>query len=405
MVARIDTTADISRLLKYNEEKVTQGKAECIHQNNFLQKKKDITYDEKFERFQRLNELNTRAQDKMLHATLNFKPGEKLSNGELSAIADRYMEGLQMKDQPYLVYRHDDARHPHIHIVSSIVREDGKCIDTRRIGARLSEPIRKAIEKEFQLLPNLRVKNAPVPGPDEIQRITPNNDLPISESMNRIIGCVNKHYHFTDLHEYNAILRGYNITAETGSPGSKTHQHQGIYYLALDDKGNKISPPVMASDLPCRPTLARLNEKFHHSHANQLDNQSSIRQRIDWALDWQPANLGALVSHLHSDGIEIVRPPLNGRNPHDQIFVDHTSHTAVSGKTLGPNYTTDAFDKTFAERHRPGKRKQLTEKSQDIAPFNANVPQVLSGLFNTEPTRPDIDVFRKDQHLGQRRSI
>ena len=254
----------------------------------------------------------------MLHATLNFHPSEKLSNGELSAIADRYMEGLQMEDQPYLVYRHKDARHPHIHIVTSIVRSTATAsipVDGHQAVGAHPQIDRTGIPPAT----NARKILSYVPSPDEIRKITPDSDLPISESMNRILGCINRHYHFTNLHEYNAILRGYNITAETGSPGSKTHRHQGIYYHALDEQGNKISPPVMASELPCRPTLARLKEKFHHPHANQLDHQSSIRHRIDWALDWQPANLRALVSHLQNDGIEIVRPPRNGRNPHDQI--------------------------------------------------------------------------------------
>src|SRR6185437_7136648 len=300
MVAKIDPTSDLSRILSYNEKKVAQGDAEFIHLNNFLQEKEGITYDEKLERFQRLNDLNTRSQVKMLHATLNFHPSEKLSNGEFTAIADRYMQGLQMENQPYLVYRHHDARHPHLHIVTSLIRDDGTRVNTDHMAVRLSEPTRKAIEQEFQLQPNQRRKNFPIPTPDDIQKITPGNDLPISESMNRVISCVNKHYHFANFHEYNAILRGYNITAETGSPGSKTHRHQGIYYLALDEQGNKISPPVMASDLSSRPTLARLNEKFHHPDANHLDHLKTIRQRIDWALDWQPATLRDLVSHLQA---------------------------------------------------------------------------------------------------------
>jgi hypothetical protein len=405
MVARINPTASLSRVLSYNEEKVAHGQAEFIHLNNFLQDKSNITYDEKLERFQRLNELNTRSQLKMLHATLNFQPSEKLSNGELSAIADRFMQGLQMEDQPYLVYRHKDANHPHIHIVSSLIRDDGSRIKTHLMAVRLSEPTRKAIEQEFQLIPAQSRKGSSVPSPDEVRKITPDNEMPITESMNRILSCVNRHYNFTNLHEYNAILRAYNVTAETGSPGSKTHRHNGIYYNALDDQGNKISPPVMASQLPCRPTMARLNEKFHHPDRNHLDHLDSIRQRIDWALDRQPAKLRTLVSHLQNDSIEIVRSPRNGRNPHDQVFVDHRTRTAVTGETLGPAYTTAAMTESFVGRQRHSQRKHQTAEAPQMAQFNANVPQFLSTLLHTEPSRPDADAFRQAQHLGQRRKI
>jgi len=405
MVARIEPVKSISDPLSYNEEKVANGQAEFLHSKNFLEDKDSITYADKLDRFQRLSELNTRSDTKMLHATLNFHPSEKLSNGELTAIADRYMQGLKMEKQPYLVYRHHDANHPHIHIVSSLIRSNGTRIDTHHMAIRLSEPTRKSIEKEFQLQPSQRQTRSYVPSPDEIRKITPDSDIPVTESMNRILSCVNRHYNFTNLHEYNAILRGYNVIAETGSPGSKTHRHNGIYYNALDDRGNKISPPVMASQLPCRPTMARLKDKFHHPDANHLDHLSSIRQRIDWALDRQPASLRTLVSHLQNDSIEIVRSPLNGRNPHDQVFVDHRTRTAVSGETLGPAYTTAALTESFNSRQQPAQRKQQTGKVHEISPFNANVPQVLSSLLHTEPVRPDADAYRQDQHLGQHRKI
>jgi hypothetical protein len=38
---------------------------------------------------------------------------------------------------------------------------------------------------------------------------------------------------------------------------SKNIAETNNYSIALDDQGNKISPPVMASQLSCRPTLER----------------------------------------------------------------------------------------------------------------------------------------------------
>ena len=331
MVARITPTKSIAKTISYNEEKVTHGKAKLIRAGNFLQDKDNLSYTDKLHRFQHLNELNARSQVKMWHATLNFQPGEKLSDDQLTAIADRYMQGLQMENQPYLVYRHEDANHPHIHIVSSLIRPDGSRIDTNRMASRLSEPTRKVIEKEFQLQPARRQSKSPVPSPDQVQKITPDSQIPVTQSMDRVLGMVTRHYNFTNRHEFNAILRGYNLIAETGSPGSKTHRHQGIYYTALDDRGNKISPPVMASQLSSRPTSANLHQKFRQSRSTRTDDLSSVRQRLDWILDQQPPTLRAMVSQLQRDGIEVVTPPANGRNPHEQIYVDHRTRIAISG--------------------------------------------------------------------------
>ena len=62
------------------------------------------------------------------------------------------MERIGFGNQPYLVYQHHDAGHPHIHIVSIKVREDGSRVDTQNIGRNQSEKARKEIEKEFGLL-------------------------------------------------------------------------------------------------------------------------------------------------------------------------------------------------------------------------------------------------------------
>jgi Relaxase/Mobilisation nuclease domain len=405
MVPRLEPVRSTADPIAYNEEKVTQHKADLIHLKNFLQDKISITYADKLERFQRLNELNTRAHVKMLHATLNFPPSEKLSDAQLSAIADRFMQGLTMEGQPYLVYRHKDANHPHIHIVSSLIRPDGSRINTHRMATRLSEPTRKAIEREFQLQPSQRQKRSNIPSPDEVRKIVPGSETPVSQSMDSILSSVNRHYNFTNLHEYNAILRGYNVLAETGSPGSKTRRHNGIYYIALDDQGNRMSPPMMASHLPSRPTFARLNKKFGQSRQDRAENLPSIRQRIDWAMDQQPQTLRALVSQLQSDAIEIVRPPRNGRNPHDQIYVDHRTRTAVTGETLGPAYTTTTVTNSIDHPRHPGQRKHLKARSPEGPRFNANVPQLLSTVLHTEPGGKGPDPFRQDKNLGNRRKM
>lgn len=405
MVSRLDTVKSIAEPLSYNEEKVTQGKAELIHSANFLQDKHSLTYQDKLEWFQRQNELNTRAKTKMLHATLNFSPRETFSDNQLSTIVDRYMTGLHMEDQPYLVYRHNDAAHPHVHIVASLIQPDGSRIDTHNIGTRLSEPTRKAIEQEFRLIPGGRPRQAKIVSPEELRKIIPGSDIPVSETIDKIVASVRRHYNFSTLNEYNAILRTYNLTAETGSPGSKTHRHNGIYYVALDDSGNRISPPIMASQLSSRPTMTRLQEKFHHPDTDYLSHLVSIRQRIDWALEQKPETLRRFVSQLQRDGIEIVASPANGRNTHDQVYVDFRTRTAVSGETLGPDYTSEAITHAIGHSRKSTRQtRQITDKQSETR-YNSNVPQVLSAVLKTSTGDPDSDELGQHQHLGARRKL
>jgi hypothetical protein len=83
---------------------------------------------------------------------LNFSLGEELDMEKLQSIVMDYMERIGFKGQPYLVYRHEDAAHPHVPIVTTPIKQNGRSINIHNIGKRLSEPARKAIEQYYGLV-------------------------------------------------------------------------------------------------------------------------------------------------------------------------------------------------------------------------------------------------------------
>ena len=135
----------IAKTLQYNEEKLTQGTAECILAANFLKDVSRLTPQDKLHCFQRRMALNERVTTNQ-HITLNFDPLDKLSNEQMQQIAKRYMKEIGFERQPYLVYRHYDAGHPHCHIVTTHVRPDGSPIEQYNIGRNQSEKARLSIE-------------------------------------------------------------------------------------------------------------------------------------------------------------------------------------------------------------------------------------------------------------------
>lgn len=105
MVVRIKSPHSLKRAVNYNEQKVKQGKAVCIHAGNYLKKADQMSIHEKLERMQDLIARNERTKKtNVLHISINFDPSEKLFNGSLSAIANSYMEKIGFSTQPYLVY-------------------------------------------------------------------------------------------------------------------------------------------------------------------------------------------------------------------------------------------------------------------------------------------------------------
>jgi hypothetical protein len=139
MVAKITFPKRIEAALNYNEQKVQHANAICLHAENYLNENPEMNFYQKLEGLNRLNELNDRATIKTLHVSLNFIPSEKINNSKLVNIASDYMTKIGFGEQPFLVYKHEDAGHPHIHIVSTMIRKDGSRINTHNIGRNQSE--------------------------------------------------------------------------------------------------------------------------------------------------------------------------------------------------------------------------------------------------------------------------
>ena len=65
---------------------------------------------------------------------MNFGLNEKIDQERLLEIASVYMAKIEFAGQPYLVYQHLDAGHPHIHIVTTNIKNDGKRISLHNLG-------------------------------------------------------------------------------------------------------------------------------------------------------------------------------------------------------------------------------------------------------------------------------
>ena len=152
MVAIIKTGHSIHNIFNYNENKVKQGVAACIGEGNYPVDVDKMSGTMKLNRFIKQLVLNDNVKRNSVHISLNFHPSENHSKEKLMDIANTYMEKIGFGEQPYLVYQHHDAGHPHIHLVSIKVRADGSRIDMQNIGRNQSEIARKEIEKYFELV-------------------------------------------------------------------------------------------------------------------------------------------------------------------------------------------------------------------------------------------------------------
>src|SRR5260221_1316847 len=187
------------------------------------------------------------------------------------------MERIGYANQPYLVYRHYDAGHPHIHIVSTNIQRDGSRISMHNMGRNQSEKARKEIEIEFGLVKaeSKKILDALKIVPVNAQKVA-YGKLATKQAISNVLGVVINQYKYSSLPELNAVLKLYNVIAERGEKGSRMHEGNGLTYRALDAKGNKIGVPIKASAFYLKPTLAFVEKKFvinkplKKLHANRL---------------------------------------------------------------------------------------------------------------------------------------
>jgi len=80
------------------------------------------------------------------HASLSVKPTEKIDDKKWCNIASDYLQGMGFVDNAYVVVKHSDTEHNHIHIVANRTLQNGKVVSdkweygrARKVVAHLEE--------------------------------------------------------------------------------------------------------------------------------------------------------------------------------------------------------------------------------------------------------------------------
>jgi hypothetical protein len=94
MVAIIKTGHSLHRILNYNENKVKEGVARFISASNYPIDAEKLSFNQKLNRLLKQAALNENVTRNSMHVSLNFDPSERLSDGQLKAIADAYMQKI-----------------------------------------------------------------------------------------------------------------------------------------------------------------------------------------------------------------------------------------------------------------------------------------------------------------------
>ena len=367
MVAVIFSSNSIRGIFHYNENKVKEGKAVCLEAFNYPLSAADMTSEMKLDRLKKQIELNPRVKVNAVHISLNFDPSEKLSEGLLKEIAGQYMARIGFGDQPYLLYQHHDAAHPHLHVVTTNIRSNGSRISLHNLGKVQSETARKALEKEYNLVRAEDQKRKLFQVKPVDVRAVQYGKIETKRAIGNVLTSVLNQYGYTSIAELNAVLNLYNITADRGTPNSRTYQSGGLSYCLLDEKGNKIGVPIKASLFPGKPGVKYLEGHFLMNKSRRKAHQLRLKSSIDRALFLSPRpTLPNMIQELKKQGVDtVIRTNTDGRI-YGITFVDHVRKTVFNGSDLGKNYSAQAIVDHLlkAAQERPSEIKSAITQEQ-----------------------------------------
>ena len=344
MIAKISSTANLGGALGYNFKKVRQEEATVLLANGLYQNQ-----DGKYSMEQVLSDMRQLIPDKcrtkntVFHCSLNPHPDEKLSDEQLTQIAKEYMEALGYGKQPYIVFKHNDIAREHIHIVSLRVDFDGNKINDKYEGRR-SKKITDALEKKYNLIPSSKVSEKPTAETSKVDATQGN----IKEQVANIIRSAMKHYTFCSLGELNAILSRYNLAIEEVKTEYRGKRYDGLVYVPTDDKGNKVSTPIHASDIGRGVGYTAVQNKMLKSKQMVKPLIPTVRRKVLEVMRTSPHTEERLRQRLEKQDLRVVIRKNESGRLYGITFIDDEKGIALNGSRLGKGYAANKFNEYFS---------------------------------------------------------
>ena len=377
MVAKIKSGKSLIGALNYNENKVKAGKAKLIATNGYMKSHEVLSFYDKLFRLTDLAGRNHRTKTNTVHLSLNFDVTENMSNELLVNITDEYMKKIGFGNQPYLVYKHFDAGHPHVHVVTTNIEADGKRISLHNIGELVSEPARKAIEIDFGLVQASNKKNRHAI--DENIKIQPiqYGQIDTKKGITNIVNAVTKDYKFTSLPELNAILSQFNVMADKGTKESVMFKNGGLHYWVVDKNGKKTGVPIKASSIYNKPTLKLLEDRFRLNEYLRKPFKEKLKGKID-KVKSQAISLEQFKSELKKSEVTVViRKNTEGRI-YGMSYIDSSYKTIFNGSDLGKSYSAAAITEALQYKPTGNSLTSNDKKSIQISLAGSNNNQIFA---------------------------
>ena len=253
MIARISAGSNFYGAANYNQQKIDKGQGAVIDYKGLLNTK-PRTIAQTLDTYN-----NSRTKKPVFHASLSFSAKDRalLDDKKLIAITKDYLSEMGYGKQPYVIYRHDDTKHPHVHILTTRVdTKAGKRIPSYKEGIK-SKAITEQLELKYGLTiaetQQNKLKNAIVKDVSRVLR----NDKPEN-------------------------VRNLNKGLETSeSPVRASNSKRGIIFYKVDENGKRTTRSSKSSIFKNTPIHSKtLQAQFEQNRTTRLEAKAIVEQAL-----------------------------------------------------------------------------------------------------------------------------
>jgi len=338
MIANITKGSFLKPLIEYNEKKIREGQAKLLAVKNTFGTIQNV-YENAKKMIQNFGS-NSKRKDKFFHVSINFPVSDKqkITSELMENIAAEYMKKMGFSEIPYVVYEHQDTKHPHIHIVSSNIDSQGKAIAYSNEW-KLSQSITRELEKKY----GLTLVSSEKQNVEKVE--VPSNFSSLKEELNyHIKNAIYKYrvQNFTDFQKY---LNDYNLDiyhltglSEYGKGNKATYNGVVFFKNTTDFKKNQKG--IKASSLYLKPTYERLEKAFKRNVSFHKARRKEIKGDIDFILSsYNRISLVTLQSKLEIRGIKFTTKYDSTGLLVGVSFTDMKTGHTYTGEKIGKGYT------------------------------------------------------------------
>ena len=344
MVAKITIGSGLFGAIRYNAEKVNEGKGQLLDTNKiFNDGTGKVNIAQVAQDFERHMPRQMRTEKPVIHISLNPHPDDRLTDKELTEMAHEYMQRMGYGDQPYIIVKHEDIDRHHLHIVSVRVDEQG-----RRINADFTKRRSLAILKDFEQRYGLHQGNKREDKQQNpLHPVNPDAG-DIKKQVGNTVKAVFNDYQFQTIGELRALLSLYNITVEEVRGNIRGKDYNGLVYSVIDANGEKVGNPFKSSIFGKSVGYEALQRKAAFSKKNIKEKKLTepTKKAMEYALR-RTYDKDELVRMLKEKGIDCVFRYTDEGRLYGATFIDHRTHCVLNGFRMGKEFSANALERHF----------------------------------------------------------